>query len=250
MRFLAADVTTPDFGIAAEGTEVVTPSGWTFTFAPYLWAAGVSGDIGVAGLPPEDVDASFGDILENLDIAAMLVGEARYGRFGIFSDFVYVEVSSSENAPVGIPANRVDLTSSTLFWTVAGEYRVMETPTATIDVMAGARLVGPRNRFRPGRWRPRRNVAERRPKLGGSAGGRQGVRRSFGQVVPVRGGSNRRLRCRFGLHVDFWGVAGYRFTDAFSLVAGYRGLGVDYSNGGFVFDIVQHGPVLGAGFRF
>jgi len=50
-----------------------------------------------------------------------------------------------------------------------------------------------------------------------------------------------------------WDVAasfGYRFNDSISALAGYRAMGVDYSNDGFVFDVIQHGPVLGMVIRF
>lgn len=50
-----------------------------------------------------------------------------------------------------------------------------------------------------------------------------------------------------------WDLAagvGYEFNDRISAVAGYRALGVDYSNEGFVFDVVQQGPILGLVLRF
>jgi hypothetical protein len=34
------------------------------------------------------------------------------------------------------------------------------------------------------------------------------------------------------------------------MTVGYRGLGVDYSDDGYVLDITQHGPILGAMFQF
>ena len=46
------------------------------------------------------------------------------------------------------------------------------------------------------------------------------------------------------------GGAGYQFTDWFSAVAGYRAAGVDYENDGFVYDVVQQGPIIGLTFRF
>jgi hypothetical protein len=49
---------------------------------------------------------------------------------------------------------------------------------------------------------------------------------------------------------DVMGGIGYDFNKTFSLVAGYRALGVDFSDNGFVFDVVQQGPFLGMGFRF
>ena len=49
---------------------------------------------------------------------------------------------------------------------------------------------------------------------------------------------------------DVMGGLGYAFTESSSIVAGYRGLGVDYRNDGFVFDVIQHGPIIGAVFKF
>ena len=43
---------------------------------------------------------------------------------------------------------------------------------------------------------------------------------------------------------------GYRLHSNFSLVAGYRGMGVDYDNGRFMLDTVTHGPVIGLDVRF
>jgi hypothetical protein len=43
---------------------------------------------------------------------------------------------------------------------------------------------------------------------------------------------------------------GYRMSDRLSLLGGYRGLGVDYTDGGFLVDTVAHGPVIGLSYRF
>jgi hypothetical protein len=43
---------------------------------------------------------------------------------------------------------------------------------------------------------------------------------------------------------------GYQWNDRISVVAGYRALGVDYEHAGFVYDVVQRGPILGATFEF
>ena len=49
---------------------------------------------------------------------------------------------------------------------------------------------------------------------------------------------------------DVMGGVGYDFNKIFSMVVGYRALGVNYNKGGFVFDVVQQGPVLGLLFHF
>ncbi len=49
---------------------------------------------------------------------------------------------------------------------------------------------------------------------------------------------------------DVMGSVGYEFNDSFSMTAGYRVQSVDYHNNGFVYDVVQSGPMIGAVFKF
>ena len=50
---------------------------------------------------------------------------------------------------------------------------------------------------------------------------------------------------------DLWGGVGCQVTDQFSALVGYCGTGVRYDNGdGFLFDVVEQGPVVGAVYRF
>ena len=49
---------------------------------------------------------------------------------------------------------------------------------------------------------------------------------------------------------DLMGGAGYKFNDTFSLFAGYRAVSVDYSDNGFVYDVVEKGPILAGVFQF
>jgi hypothetical protein len=50
---------------------------------------------------------------------------------------------------------------------------------------------------------------------------------------------------------DVAGGLGYRINERFSATFGYRALGVDYSNDdGFLFDVVQQGPIMGLTIRF
>jgi opacity protein-like surface antigen len=49
---------------------------------------------------------------------------------------------------------------------------------------------------------------------------------------------------------DVMAGAGYDFTEHLSVFAGYRAASVDYSDDGFVYDMVQQGPALAAVLRF
>ncbi len=49
---------------------------------------------------------------------------------------------------------------------------------------------------------------------------------------------------------DVMGGLGYDVNDSFSVFGGYRAVSVDYSNDGFVYDVVQQGPIFAGVFRF
>lgn len=235
---------------AAPPPDVPVESGWTFAVAPYFWMAGIEGTIAQFGAPPVDVDASFADVIENFDIGAMAVAEARNGRFGIAFDFQYIKLSADGDTPFGVLADRIEVTSETLTALVAGEYRVVETGTASVDLMAGARIwsvdtdIDPQGGpgdplfFSDGdSWidpivgvRGRMDMTERFYATG------------WGMVGGFGAGSD--------ITWDVMAAIGYEVTDRVAIIGGYRALGVDYSNDDFLFDVVQHGPILGARIAF
>ncbi|MEY4569176.1 MAG: hypothetical protein RLZZ398_615 [Verrucomicrobiota bacterium] len=43
---------------------------------------------------------------------------------------------------------------------------------------------------------------------------------------------------------------GYRVTDNGSLLLGYRAIGTDYTDGGFTYDVVASGPIIGLEYKF
>ena len=67
------------------------PNAWHVTFTPYLWAAGIYGDVTVKGVDTHP-DASFLDLLDSTDTLFGLQGhlEVARGRFGVYGDFFYV----------------------------------------------------------------------------------------------------------------------------------------------------------------
>src|SRR5262245_16577177 len=69
---------------------------WTFSLTPYLWATSLNGSTTVRGRTV-DVDASFIDIVRHTEIPKNLfqlaaLGEARYGRFALLTDLIYMKV--------------------------------------------------------------------------------------------------------------------------------------------------------------
>ena len=135
-------------------------------------------------------------------------------------------------------------------WTAAGEYRLLigRMPASTHSP-ASALLSQERTRLQSAQ-------PDRRPRT--VATGRTWADR----IVGLKG----RYSITPQLYLTGWGLvgggasaditwdvlagAGYEFTQSFSAVVGYRASGVDYTNGGFTYDVRQQGPIIGAVFRF
>jgi hypothetical protein len=75
-------------------TKPRDPNGWEFTFVPYGWFTAVSGDLTVNGASAP-FDASFGDIVDDLNIALMGQFEVRKGAVGGFVNVVYSDLGAS-----------------------------------------------------------------------------------------------------------------------------------------------------------
>ncbi len=231
---------------------------WRFAVAPYLWGAGLNGDVGLFGLQPVDIDMSFGDIFSDLKFGGMLVTELHNGTWGIFGDIIYVKTKAEETASRRILGVRTQLDfsveTSSFTGTFMGEYRAYATESVSVDLMGGARIWSVDNEIDASLAFGGNQVAA----YSGSDGSTWvdpmiGIKARFDTGTPwffnawgMVGG--------FGASSDItWDVlggAGYKWNDTFSIVAGYRALGVDYSDDGFVYDVVQQGPYFGTIIQF
>jgi hypothetical protein len=238
----AADISAPE---AADG--------WTFTGAAYLWGAGISGESGVFGLPPQDVDLSFSDILKDLDFAFMGLGEARNGPFVLGLDVTYSKVGSEIDNPRDRPGQLIDKVNvDTTSWMVTGYggYSIIDTEDVRIDLIGGARFWSVNTEFEVDFTIPDdRNFDDGATWVDPLAGVKLRLDltpdvyiASWGMVGGFGVGSE--------LMWDVMAGAGYSFTEHFDVFAGYRAVSVDYSDDGFVYDMVQQGPVMAGVFRF
>ncbi len=234
-----------------EAQQVETESGWTFTVAPYFWAAGLSGDVGAnigRFQPTVDVNASFSDIWDHLDFAAMAIGEARYDRYSIFTDLIYTKLSGNSGTPKGILADEAEVDAETFAGLLGVGYSLLQDNTGNLDIVGGVRV-----------WSVDTTISL----SGGLLDGRS---KSDGDTwVDAVGGVKGTYFLTPNIFLTGWGLVGgggadidwdvaatvgYKFNETFSSVIGYRALGVDYSNDGFVFDVVQQGPILGLAVKF
>ncbi len=76
---------------------------WNILFSPYLWGVSLDGTTAVGPLPPLDVDASFGDILDSLNFAILLHTEFRKRKWTFVIDPTYFELELDIGQSVIIP---------------------------------------------------------------------------------------------------------------------------------------------------
>lgn len=237
----AADLSGP-------GTVVVEePTGLTFSAGAYVWGASLTGTVGVGRLGPAEIDASFSDVLSNIDIAFMAVAEARYERFGVFGDLLYSKLSASGSGPRGLLGAELD--NELFVGTLMGEARVVEAGGSSLDIMAGARV-----------WHVGADLALTAPRRTFSrSGDKTWVDPMIGAKGRLKGASpfyatGWAMIGGFGAGSDFgwdvFGGVGYEISDRFSFIAGYRGLGVDYQEKDLLFDVIQHGPIVSGIYNF
>ncbi len=234
----------------AEGQAGSAGDGWSFTVAPYGWAAGIKGTVDtLPRFPKANIDASISDVIENTDFGFMALGEARKGRFGLLTDFIYVKLSAGGATP-GPFFSGANIDVENAIGTVAGTYRLVEEEQGWLDLVAGTRVwyVNTDLTLSPGLLAGR-SVSHAQAWADGIAGLRGQAKLGkgfFATGTALLGGITSEIV------VDFFGGVGYAFTQRVSAVAGYRYLKVDYKqgNGDFVYDVQMHGPIVGAIFRF
>jgi hypothetical protein len=128
-----------------------TSDKWQFGAAIYGWFPSIDGSTtfpqSTAG---SDISIDASTILRALEFVFMGSLEARKGQWGAFTDILYLDLGDnrSETRELSIGGNPLPVGASAsvnydlkgLVWTLAGSYRVVADPAATLDVFAGARL--------------------------------------------------------------------------------------------------------------
>ena len=243
---------------------------WEFSVTPYLWATALKGEVGV-GRTEANVDASFDDILDNLNGALMLEAELRKGRFGVISDTIYANLE--DNAAAGEGSLKIDATANLLIQSLAGTYRAGTWQIAnlgaagplsvTIDPYAGARYTYLDAELQGKLDLPDFGIEAQRtteqdqhwvdPIVGIRTGWSLGERWSLVLAGDVGG-----ISTSDQYSAEAWSTIGYRFglfgSDNATALAGYRVLKQKYKDGDgrheFEWDMTIHGPLVGLKITF
>jgi hypothetical protein len=125
---------------------------WRFRAIVYVYLPSVDGETTFpsSGGGGGGASADASKILENLNFAFMGTFEADKGRWGMFSDVIYLDIGDSESPsrdisigggtlPASVNATiRYDLNG--WLWTLAGLWRAASAPNYELNFIGGARL--------------------------------------------------------------------------------------------------------------
>lgn len=113
-------------GVALMASTLVAsaaePEGWQFEVTPYVWLAGLEGDVTVNGTKV-DFDKSFSDLFDAVDVAGSVRLGAEYDRIMIGALVDYFSTSTDELDVEDRP-DRGSLDTKTLLTELAVGYRV------------------------------------------------------------------------------------------------------------------------------
>jgi len=235
---------------APEQDAPFTKDAWHVNVSPYLWLAGLDGNLKLLGHEAA-VHQSFADIFGNLKVGFMGLTEVRRGRFGVLTDFLFVRVGDQGAVPVPqlpVPV-QVKLTTNTFTLTPQVAYRVWSQKHFAADILGGFRYyhLGAKTNFDAGTFGQQsysgtnnwadatgggRLLARLTPKIGAfliaDAGG---------------GGSSPTWEVIYG--------AGYKILKNATLQIGYRRLYFNRQDGSaFGLEATQQGLILGTTIRF
>jgi len=222
---------------------------WRLSISPYLWLAGTTGAVGLAGHEAQ-VSSSFGDILSHIKFGLMGLSEARRKRVGILVDFLFIRVGDQQAVPLaGIPNGvNVEATQNTFTLSPYIAYRLYQNDRVSMDALAGIRY-----------WHLGAAIKLNPDPIGGSpfsgtnnwADGVGGGRLQI-KLTPRIGAFFLGDAGAGGADVTWQAVTGlgYKLGKSATLQLGYRRDYVDrYGSSGFIFNMTQQGLILGSTFE-
>lgn len=247
--------------VAAGGANAEPEEGLSLTLMPYVWFAGIDGEVGAHGAKAT-VSENFVDILDQTDSLLGFVGrgDLRYGRWGGYFDVTYLRLGVDEVSPKGF--GEADLKTDQALVDAALLYRVADTRSKdgtgdgrglSLDLLAGVRYNHVKNDLD---FVALGSLGQSKDWVDPIVGGELTLDLSERWGVKVHGDVGG-----FGAASDLtwsaFGAVSYRFTLGgvrSAVFAGYKAVGTDYSSGSglneFTWDAVLHGPILGLIFTF
>lgn len=229
---------------------------WEFEIEPYFMGVNISGDASLGRVDGVDVDVDTHEIIETLNMGAMLHFEAMHeSNLGFYLDYSFMDLRGKKNVTQGIVTN-ADIKQSAS--EAVGIYRVKFSDKTNLDYLFGLRYWN--NEFKVDIDTSLRS--SRQLKLNEREDW-------FDLVLGLRGATKVNNNLITYGHLDFGGFnlqskftgsvrvgLKYIITKYFLLDFQYKALWVDYEDGNygdknyFKYDTVTSGPIIGLIFKF
>ncbi len=230
--------------VVASGAAADPPSSWEFEGRLYIWGGAASGTTATG----QDVDISFGDLVDALDFGAVAGLEARKGRWSVFGDFQYSKLSDGDNAAVGpgIPVT-VDADIEALIFTGAIGYDAVQTESYRLTPFAGFRYLDGTGTV---------NLT-----VGGGSARVTNDRTNLDGIIGLQGGAEFSDKWGFTYYADVgtgdsditWQLAAtldYSLNETWTLSFGYRHLAWEFDDPVALRDLAVGGPIFGTRINF
>ena len=244
-------------------------SEWRYGLSVYGYFPSLSGSSSTPTTPGgPTIDVSADKIIDALKFTFMGSFDANNGRYGFFTDLIYLDLGESKQGSRNFTINRGQIPASTpadlswdlkgALWTFGGEYRVLTDPKLTLDVLAGARMLS----LKPSlRWNIHGNLGP--IDAAGRTGAAETKETLWDGIVGAKGryavGESGKWSLPFYVDVGtgesrltWQAAAGLSYAFSWGELTGmWRYISYDMkSNSGPVEELRFNGPMLGATFRW
>jgi len=243
------------------------PDDWQFRAIIYGYLPDIGGKTTFPAGTGSSINVDASTIISNLKFTFMGSLEAQKGKWGAFTDILYLDVGGSKSdtrdltigrveLPAGVTAN-ASLDIKGTVWTLAGNYRVLATPEASFDVFAGARLLSVKETLG---WEFSANIG---PVVGpGRQGNSEAKVDNWDGIIGAKGrlsfGAEREWFVPYYVDVGtgdsdltWQGIAGIGYAFKWGeVIAAWRYLDYDFKSDKKLESLNFNGPAIGVAFRW
>lgn len=237
----------PSAGPREQDPSATTPApdpGFSFAVEPYLWAAGITGDVRVGGGRTASVSAEFEDLLENLEGGIMLAGEAWFSpEWGMLGDVTWMDLAGEASGPVGAASLRG--TNELWHAQVSAAWRPPGQDSVVFDLLGGVRLIDVEAGLQTNLFSSSVGETLFDPVVGVRATIPIGAKFQVVTLADVGG---------FGVGTDLsyqlLATFGWKLSHTVGIGLGWRQLGMDFDEDDLAMDVAFSGPLLGMRIAF
>ncbi len=245
-----------------------TAGPWRVGASVYVYLPSLGGSTSIpvdsSGTP---IHVNADQLLSNLKATFMGSLDAHNGRWGVFTDLIYLNLGDVEDRSraftignIGLPAGttaRLDWNLKGWLWTTAGQYRLVADPALTLDAMGGVRMFDLRQSLA---WNISGNIGPIAPS--GRSGSAELKRQLWDAIVGVKGryawapGGPWSLPFHLDLgtgesRLTWQAAAGVTYAYSWGELTGmWRYLAYEMKPGGTVSELDFNGPLIGATWRW